>query len=332
MSKLSEVIPRAALVYNPVKADGEKLRALLIKASAEHGWAEPLFKETTPEENGTTLASELINDGISTVLVAGGDGTVRAVAQAMAASGIPLAIVPSGTGNLFARNLKLPLVNPATMIDAVFTGETFASDIGFTEMYRADGSVETHAFVVMAGIGWDAEMIASTNAELKKAMGWVAYLGGAAMALPKAKAFRTMYALDDGLIHATRVRCVLCANCGALPAGIALAPDASVSDGKLDALLIQAKGWLGWFWLWRKIWWDNSILSRFRAGRNVLRNRGNDRAVQYLVGNNLDIATVKPQAIELDGDEFGQIIRARSEIRKGQLLLVVPAGHDTSSL
>lgn len=332
MSKQNEARPQAGLVYHPVKVNGDKLRALLEAASAENGWAPPLIKETTPESNGTEQTQQLIEAGVKAVLVAGGDGTVRAVAQGMTSSEIPLAIVPSGTGNLFARNLKLAKLSPAEMINAVFNGETLKSDIGFTTMFRPDGSEETHAFVVMAGIGWDAEMIASTSTELKKAVGWVAYLGGAAAALPKAKAFPMMFQLDQNPAQVTRVRSVLCTNCGTLPAGINLAPAASLTDGKLDAILIEAKGWLGWFWLWRRVWWDNSFLQRFPAGRRALKRRGKDRALEYLVGTSFDIATVKPQQIELDGDQFGKIIRARSEIRKGQLLLVVPQGHNTEEL
>src|SRR5688572_12914534 len=102
-------VPKAALIYNPIKADGTALRASLTRLSSEAGWAEPLFYETTVDDLGDDVTRQALEAGVDAVLVAGGDGTVRAVSEAMSGSGVRLAIVPSGTGNLLARNLKLPL-------------------------------------------------------------------------------------------------------------------------------------------------------------------------------------------------------------------------------
>lgn len=102
----------AALVYNPVKSDGKRLRTTLIARSTQHGWASPKIYETSVEDPGGEITRTALDEGAEVVLVAGGDGTVRAVAEAVAGTGIPLAIVPSGTGNLFALNLGLPQTSP----------------------------------------------------------------------------------------------------------------------------------------------------------------------------------------------------------------------------
>src|SRR6478752_1003064 len=98
---------RAALEYNPTKVDAAALRATVEKQSMDAAWAPPLFYETRVDDLGDGVTRQALEEGVDAVLVAGGDGTVRAVSEAMTGSGVPLAIVPSGTGNLLARNLKL---------------------------------------------------------------------------------------------------------------------------------------------------------------------------------------------------------------------------------
>lgn len=207
----------AALVYNPVKCDGTRLRAALAARSAEHGWPAPHFYETTIEDPGQDAARHALAEGAKVLLVAGGDGTVRAVAEAVADTSVPLAIIPSGTGNLFALNLGLPQLAPEPMIDAVFTGFHQTVDIGWARLTRNDGTADEHAFVVLAGVGLDASMISKTSPQLKKSVGWVAYVDGAARSLPGAKPFRILYQLDEARLHSAKVHSVLFANCGLLP-------------------------------------------------------------------------------------------------------------------
>ena len=316
----------AALIYNPIKVDKSRLRALLETQSATQGWRTPLFFETTPEDLGQKITADALAAGADVILVAGGDGTVRAVSEAVAGTGVPLAILPSGTGNLLARNLNLPLGDPAPLIEAAFSGVDHPIDIGQARIRRPDGTLETHAFVVMAGIGLDAAMIANTNPALKKNVGWVAYVDGAARSLVNAEPFRAVYQLDQHRIHSARVQSILFANCGALPAGIALITDASLVDGELDVVVFQPAGWWGWLAVWRRVWWDNSVLHRSRAGREVLRRRRADSAVKYRRGASAEVAVGDPQPVELDGDEFGEATRIACSVEPGALLVRLPAG------
>src|SRR5690606_20024668 len=202
--------------------------------------------------------------------------------------------------------------------------------IGWARLTREDGSHSEHGFVVLAGMGLDADMIANTRPDLKKTVGWVAYLDGAARSLPGAKPFRVVYQLDDGRLHSAKVYSMLFANCGALPAGIALMPDASLDDGMMDIAVIQPTGPLGWLGIWRKIWWDNSVLRRTRAGRRVLERRSRDRSSRHLRARTAETAMVAPTSIELDGDELGTAVRMTCRIDRGALTIVLPAGHDVS--
>lgn len=319
--------PKAALVYNPIKVEADDLRELVSRLSAEAGWSEPLFYETTVDDLGDDVTRQALREGVSAVLVAGGDGTVRAVSEAMTGSDVPLTIVPSGTGNLLARNLQLPLDGPEDMVRATFDGDREAIDVGLARLRRADGEVNEHAFVVMGGMGLDAAMIANTNPQLKKSMGWVAYVDGAARSLVSAQPFRIMYELPGHRLHSTRVQSVLFANCGSLPAGLELIPEASVSDGELDIVIVQPKGPLGWLLVWRRVAWDNSVLRRFRTGRRILSLRTRDGAVRYARGAGIDIGTSDPRPVQLDGDEFGEAVHVTVRVEPAALRIAIPRGH-----
>lgn len=328
----SDGTQRAALVYNPTKVDAAALRSSVERASSSAGWGTPLFYETTVEDLGEGVTKQALDQGVAAVLVAGGDGTVRAVAEAMTDSGVRLAIVPSGTGNLLARNLLLPLDRPDAMIRAALDGATHPIDVGWAELHRPGGDREERAFVVMGGMGLDAAMIANTSGDLKKKVGWIAYVDGAARSLPTAKPFRVMYQLDGHRLHSARVQSILFANCGSLPAGLELIPEASVSDGQLDIVIFQPKGPFGWLFVWRRVAWDNSVLRRFRAGRQVLALRTKDNAVVYSRGSGVDVAAERAQPVQLDGDEFGEAVRVNTRISAGGLIVAVPAGHAVSRL
>ena len=323
---------QAALIYNPIKVDGTALRGMVRRISAGAGWARPRYFETTIEDLGDGVTRAALESGVDAVLVAGGDGTVRAVAEAMSGSGVPLTIVPSGTGNLLARNMLLPLTQPETMIRAAFEGDRMPIDVGFATIRREDGTSEERAFVVMGGMGLDAAMIANTNGDLKRMVGWIAYVDGAARSLANAKPFRIAYQVQERRLHSARVQSILIANCGSLPAGLELIPGASVSDGELDIAIFQPKNAFGWILVWRRVAWDNSVLRRFRAGRRVMALRTEDNAVIYARGKGLDVATSDPQPVQLDGDEFGTAVRLRCRVVEGGLTVMVPKGHDTSLL
>ncbi|WP_341956458.1 diacylglycerol kinase family protein [Microbacterium sp. LWH13-1.2] len=323
---------QAALVYNPIKVDEKHLRARVRALSREAGWEHPAFYPTSIEDPGQQATAQALARDVDVVLVAGGDGTVRAVSEAIANSGVPLAILPSGTGNLLARNVGLPLGNPDEMIRAALGDFRHAIDIGWARLTRENGEHEEHAYVVLAGVGLDADMIANTRSDLKKSVGWIAYVDGAARSLVTAEPFRAVFQIDDGRLHSTKVHSILFANCGLLPAGIALIPDASITDAILDVAVIQPTGMLGWLGVWRKIWWDNSVLRRSRAGRRVLERRGRDASVHYFRGHVAEAAASSPTPIELDGDEFGTAVRITCRVDPGALLLALPADHPVAGL
>src|SRR5690625_5506588 len=113
-------------------------------------------------------------------MAAGGDGTVRMVASVLAGTGVPMGIIPAGTGNLLARNVEVPLEDPGAAMTAALTGEDRQVDVGWLrtdDSPAAALSAPRQIILVIAGFGADAEMIGFTVPRLKKRTGVDDHLG-----------------------------------------------------------------------------------------------------------------------------------------------------------
>lgn len=315
---------RAAVVYHGEKVDVEKLRDLVDKAAAEAGFSKTAWFKTSAADAGQEATRLALQRNPDVVLAAGGDGTVRAVAEALRSTDVPLALIPSGTGNLLARNLDLSLsMGPA--VRAAFTGEDRPIDIGMAAITRPDGETEEHAFVVVAGLGLDAEMIANTNSKLKKAVGWLAYLDGGMRALTESRPAHMYYQLDGQPVRHLMAHTLMMGNCGSLPGGMLLIPDAKVDDGILDFVAFKPRGRFGWVRVWNKIWWENGVLRKSAIGRRIIDVSRDVRDVAYFRGRELVVEVSEAQECQLDGDEFGQVMKMRTWVERGAL--TVRVGH-----
>ena len=117
------------MVINPAKAVGAGLRASLVRLCDTQGWAEPLWLETTVEDPGVGQAREALEAGVDVVIAAGGDGTVRCVAEALAGTDTPMGMVPLGTGNLLARNMGVDISDPVSAAYDVLNGTDRTVDV-----------------------------------------------------------------------------------------------------------------------------------------------------------------------------------------------------------
>ena len=289
---------RAAVIVNPVKhQDLPGFRAEVCTALAEHGWADPLWLETTPEETGRGLAEAAVAEAVDVVLASGGDGTVTACAEGLAGSGVPLAVLAAGTGNLLARNLGLPLDLP----------EALATALGGTDRRLDVGVANGRRFVAMAGIGFDAELLDSAGEPLKRRLGWAAYVLSALRHL-RDRPVRVRLRADGGPVLRRRAAAVIIGNVGALQGGLALLPGAQPDDGQLDVLVLTARGWTGWLALSADV-----LMRRSRTSRVV---RGRVRELRV----DLD----RPQLWELDGEVMGTARELFICVQPGALLVRVP--------
>jgi diacylglycerol kinase family enzyme len=316
--------PRAAIVVNPIKVDAAKLRVLVEAAETAAGWGPTLWFETTPEDSGGAVTAEAIAQGAAVVMAAGGDGTVRAVAEALRRTGVPLGLLPVGTGNLLARNLALNLTNVELAVATAFTGRDRAIDLGIVDVTRADGRVEEHVFLVMAGLGLDAKMIAKTNAVLKRRVGWLAYVDGIGRALPELKAVRLRFRMDGSAWRTTTAHTVIVGNCGLLPGGLLLIPAAKPDDGLLDIVALRPEGPLGWLKVWNKIAFENGVLRKSAAGRKIIDLNHDVRSVTYSKGRDFELRLETEEEIQLDGDAWGTARAVHSRVDAGALLVRVP--------
>lgn len=314
-----------AVVYNPVRIDVPRVRAAVESAAERAGDVELLWLPTTAEEGGQTQTRHALERGAQLVLAAGGDGTVRAVAEAMREGDATLGILPSGTGNLLARTIGIPFANVEEACTIAFEGATRRIDIGVATAERENGQRDEYAFLVMAGVGIDAQMIANTRPELKRRLGWLAYVDAGFRALPKAQKLRLRFRLDDAPERSAEVSTILVANCGTLPGNMELIPDGSVDDGMLDVALLQPASVFGWLAIWRKVTWENRVLRHSALGRRII--RFTDRAVRtrlsYLRGASAQLRTERPEPFELDGDAFGEVVSLDLRVDEGGLRLRV---------
>ena len=269
------------------------------------GW-EPVFAETSPAEDGSGLARRAVAAGASLVFAAGGDGTVRACAQALAGTQVPLAIVPLGTANLTARALGIP-ARAGRAIDAGFRGRDRVIDLARADLGAGPegagpegagpegaGSVGGDgaggiSFTAMAGIGLDAAVVGAAHPPDKRRLGWIAYAasGLAHLRMPAADfAVR----LDGGEPLRRRARCVVVGNAGLLPGGFVLLPGARLDDGRLDVGILAPAGALGW---------------PRAAARVLTRSRRTDRTLERFQARRVEIAATADLPRQIDGEVIG---------------------------
>jgi diacylglycerol kinase family enzyme len=314
----------AAVVYNPIKVDLDALRETVSTEAAAAGWAETLWFETSVDDVGQEVTRQALEHGVDLIIAAGGDGTVRAVAEAVRGHDVPVALLPSGTGNLLARNLHLTLDDVPGSVRSAFTGTDRAVDLGVIDIEREDWSRDRHVFVVMAGMGIDAKMIKNTDDDLKAKAGWAAYVDAIAKSLRDPDELHVRFQLDDNPRKRATMHTLILGNCGSLPANILLMPDAVIDDGLLDVMMMRPGSALGWIRLWVKVAWTNGVVRRTKAGKALAGERRNDGDLHYETATRFIARLSRPEEIELDGDGFGKAAAFNAWIEPGALTVRVP--------
>ncbi|MFC0582379.1 diacylglycerol/lipid kinase family protein [Micrococcoides hystricis] len=299
-----------ALILNPVKEGAKKVEQLLRTKAAKHGYDDVLVLETTEDDPGKQMALDALADHAEIVFAAGGDGTVRMVAEELAGTGVPMGVVPLGTGNLLARNLDFNVDDVLGHTEKLFTGWHRKVDTMMLTIKMADGSEQTRRSLVIAGVGADAMMIRDTKDELKAIAGWLAY-GEAGLKQLVGKRQRVRIGVDGQPAQVRKIRSVMFANVGQLQAGVHFVPDAIIDDGLLDVVVLSPSGGLGWL----------SVARQTVTGRS----RSNE-AIEFLQGKRVKFSVLDGGdiACQLDGDVIGDITEITAQVDPGSLLVVVP--------
>lgn len=295
-------VRRAAVIINPGKSPGEDFREAVFRLCAAQGWDEPLWLETTAEDTGAGQARQALEAGADVVIAAGGDGTVRCVAEVLSGTGTPMGLVPLGTGNLLARNIGINITDPVAATRDVLNGSETAVDVVKASLDHSEGEL---LFLVMAGLGYDAAIMANTVDELKDRVGWLAYVEAGIRNLP-GKPVKAKISIDGQHPVRRRIRSVMVGNCGKIMGGVEIFPGAKIDDGILDLVVLAPVGKLGWF----------GVL----AGVFGRKNDKND-AVEYFQGKSAEISLDHEQEFQLDGDHVGRAKHLRVTVDAGALTI-----------
>ena len=292
---------RAAVIYNPTKFDDLSLLRRRVAAEVHAaGWRPTIWLETTPDDPGRSMARRALEADVDLVMVAGGDGTVRTVSSQLAGTEMPMALIPAGTGNLLARNLSIPMDTDAA-IRLALHGRL--EPIDMVTCTFDDGE---ERFVVMAGMGLDAQIMESTDSGLKKVIRSGAYAVAAVQnAVPDP--FNATITLDDAPPVRRQMVMALMGNVGTITAGMTLFPRAAPTDGMVDLLLASPGKVVDWARLGAQI-----LTGQEMEGFTLTRAR------------RVLIETDRPVPFELDGDTAGSTRTLRAEVDHGALRIVVP--------
>jgi len=291
-------MPTAAFVVNRTRIRHfARLHRRSAAAAAARGWTVELL-ETRSADAGGGATRQAVAAGAQLVFAVGGDGTVRACAQALAGGQVPLAIVPRGTANLVATALGLP----SSLGAALAVG--FGPHERRIDLAVADGVT----FGAMAGMGLDAAVVGATAAGLKGAAGWLGYAAAGVRRLAGAgTAFEIR--LDGGEPVSRRARCVVVGNVGLLPGGFVLLPAARPDDGMLDVGILAPAGPFGW----PRVAW-----------RVLSRSPREDAALERYQARRVEITAGARLPRQADGELIGAAASLTVTLAPGGLLVRVP--------
>lgn len=260
--------------------------------------------EVAKAKRARRAVDELVRAGAAAVVVAGGDGTVRAAAEALVDTGVALAVLPTGTANLFAAGLGLPS-DPAAVIEAVMSGSRRVVDTG---------RCNDRTFTVMAGVGFDAGMIDRADGAPgllgKKRLRSLSYYWAGLTEAHQRESFAVEVTVDGRPFHDGPATCVLVGNLGDLQGGLQAFPDASPDDGRLDVGIVTAEGLRQWGAL---------LVSTARGGpaSSAHASLGQGRAI--------DIRLTEEHRVELDGGSKGTSDHLAVRVRPASLIVCTPA-------
>jgi diacylglycerol kinase (ATP) len=288
---------RCAVVYNPTKIS-DQFCALLEDRLVRMGWVDTLWLETSAEDPGRAMTQQAVAEGVDLVIGAGGDGTVRIVADGLAHTGTPMGLIPAGTANLLARNLDLPL-EEVPAIEVALGGHTRVIDL---VKIAVDDRPPEH-FAVMAGVGVDAMIMDETDENLKDKVGSAAYFVAAGKALGRLPVPMTVQLDDHRPVRRHAMLCVV-GNVGKLRGNLTLIPDARPDDGVLDLYIASPRRFRHWIKL---------------ALRLIARQPKRDDQVDQHSGRRVEIRIDGKDNYQLDGDVVGESTTLTAEIQPGAL-------------
>jgi diacylglycerol kinase (ATP) len=294
---------QVAVVAHTGKTMGGGLRELRKVLEAE-GVGEPQWFEVSKSRQAPKRVEQALEGGAELVFAWGGDGLVQRCVNVLAGSGAALAILPAGTANLLATNLRIPR-HIAAAVQIGFQGERRKLDVG---------KINGELFAVMAGVGFDARMIGDAKGSLKNSLGRLAYVWTGAENL-RIKPFQATIRVDGAPWYRGKASCILVGNVGNLFGGVAVFADARPDDGVLELGIVTADGLAQWI----------RTLSRIAVG-----TPSKSPFVRTTDARTVKIKLDRKALYELDGGTRTKKKSLRIEIQPSAVVVCVPPAASVS--
>jgi YegS/Rv2252/BmrU family lipid kinase len=265
---------RALLLINPGARRGNEAGEE-ARAALEAFGLELRVVALDPAQTGEIVRREQAG-GIDRVIVAGGDGTLNAVAQGLVGTGLPLGIIPLGTANNLARTLQIPTsLQEAAGLAA--NGARRAIDLGW---------VNGHYFFTTASIGLSVRIAEELTPETKQRWGALAYAVTAVRTLSRSHPFRADIRWSGGTRHSRTIQVVV-GNGRYYGSALPVAEDASIDDSRLDLYSLEVRHW----------WELLALAPSLARGR-----QGQKRSVEAIRAKEFEIHTSAPMDVNVDGE------------------------------
>jgi YegS/Rv2252/BmrU family lipid kinase len=274
----------AYLIFNPVAGQGDAEQDLAKICAILEPTIALEIHQTTAEIDADQLALFAVKKGVEAVIVAGGDGTISATANALMETDIPLGIISRGTANAFANALDLPTTIELAC-QTILAGETRIVDAA---------KCNNLPMILLTGIGFEAETVENTHRESKNRLGLLAYILSGIEQLGQMTQFDAKIETDEKIINVT-ASAITIAN-AAPPTSILAQGSAGVifDDGLLDVTIVAPANRTG------------AIAASYELLTSALRGDATTRPdIGYLRTKKLKIITEPPQKVVIDGEIQG---------------------------
>jgi diacylglycerol kinase (ATP) len=234
---------------------------------------------------------------VDRIVIGGGDGTISAALPQLLALGKPVAVLPLGTANDFARTLGLPQ-DGFTAAEVALDGREHKIDIG---------NVNGHPFVNVASVGIAAKVVTAQSTELKRGWRVFSYLISLFRALRESRAFFVTMELDGKQAWSGVVYQVSVGNGRFHGGGLRVAEHAAIDDGKLDVCMVCPGAF------WQMI----ACLAHLKFGLTK------PAALKERSATTVTLRTSKPRPIDVDGELSGTT-PARFALLPQAVTVIVP--------
>ena len=300
-------MPRALLITNPAAARTAPLAVNAVLQTLRAGGWEAEALATGGPGDARRLAEHGVAEGVDVVAVFGGDGTTMQAAAALVGTDVCLGVIPGGTGNLLAGNLRIP-ASPARAARAIVRGRPRPFDLD--RMERPEGP---QYFAVACGAGYDALVMAATPSAHKQRWGMAAYVATTLRLISDIRSTAHLITID-GMEYEANASLVLVANCGeVIPPFVKLRAGIRPDDGLLDVVVMRANSF------------GQSVRAVWELLRDAPNAEGEEAYVGYARGREIRIESDRVQPVQLDGEPGGET-PFTAVVVPSAIRIMVPAG------